>query len=73
MSPWERLVALRTEEIRKKNETIVEMEKLKTRFFTDVSHEIRTPLSLISAPLDQLLEKEHPDPDTSRVADDDQA
>ncbi len=62
----EKLVALRTEEIRKKNETIVDMERLKTRFFTDVSHEIRTPLSLISGPLDTLLEKDYPDQDTGR-------
>ncbi|MEA3462915.1 MAG: two-component regulator propeller domain-containing protein, partial [Bacteroidota bacterium] len=41
----------RTAEIRQKNEKIVEMERLKTRFFTDLSHEIRTPLSLISGPL----------------------
>ena len=39
-------VADRTAEIHEKNEKIIEMERLKTRFFTDVSHEIRTPLSL---------------------------
>lgn len=57
-------VADRTAEIREKNETIVEMEHLKTRFFTDVSHEIRTPLSLIKGPLDMLLNQEHSDPKT---------
>ncbi len=54
----------RTRELREKNEQIMEMERLKTRFFTDVSHEIRTPLSLITGPLDQLIQKEHPDPET---------
>ena len=57
-------VAERTAEIQRKNEKIVEMEHLKTRFFTDVSHEIRTPLSLISGPLDVLLNQEHTDPKT---------
>lgn len=57
-------VAKSTSELREKNEKILEMERLKTRFFTDVSHEIRTPLSLISGPLDKLTELEHPDPNT---------
>jgi len=60
----EKQVAERTAEIHEKNEKIIEMERLKTRFFTDVSHEIRTPLSLISGPLDLLLDQEHPDPKT---------
>jgi len=48
-------VARRTNEIRKKNEQISEITRLKTKLFTDVSHEIRTPLSLISGPLENLL------------------
>lgn len=39
---------------REKNERKVEQEKL--RFFTDMAHEIKTPLSLISAPIQELLQ-----------------
>jgi len=65
----EGIVSERTAELRRKNEQIVEMEQLKTRFFTNVSHEIRTPLSLISGPLDNLLQKEYPDPKTGNWLD----
>jgi signal transduction histidine kinase len=38
-----------------------EIERLKHQFFMNISHEIRTPLSLISGPVEKLLdlEKEH--------------
>ncbi len=38
-----------------------ELERLKHQFFMNISHEIRTPLSLISGPVEKLLdlEKEH--------------
>lgn len=58
----EREVASQTRELKEKNEQLVEMERLRTRFFTDVSHEIRTPLSLIAGPLEQLAKQNYPDP-----------
>ena len=45
---------LSQKQAREKNERRVEQEKL--RFFTDMAHEIKTPLSLISAPVQELLQ-----------------
>lgn len=40
-----------------RNKQIHELDQLKLRLFTDISHELKTPLTLISLPLQKLIEK----------------
>ena len=51
-------VKSRTAELEQKNLQIMEMDQMKTRFFSNVSHEFRTPLTLIISPLEDILSKE---------------
>ena len=45
--------------VEKQNHQIVELDQLRTRFFTNVSHEFRTPLALIQSPVEELLDDPH--------------
>lgn len=49
---------LKIERIQK--EKVQDLNRMKTRFFTNISHEFRTPLTLLLGPLDDILKDRRP-------------
>lgn len=51
-----RLLLVKKNEINKiEKEKLLELNKLKTRFLTNVTHEFRTPLTLVIGPIEELI------------------
>ena len=54
------------EEERRRAESLAELDRAKTAFFSNVSHELRTPLTLILGPIEDSLTEQEP-PSASSV------
>jgi len=55
------------EKERQRVEALVELDRAKTAFFSNVSHEFRTPLTLMLGPLEELLSGGHGSDETQKT------
>lgn len=51
----EETVRERTAELQRQTDKLKEMDRVKSRFFTNITHEFKTPLTLISNPAQELM------------------
>ncbi len=52
----EQKVQDRTEKLQKQTQELERLQEFRSRLFQDISHELRTPITLISGPLQQVLQ-----------------